>query len=285
MLIVPSGKSEILAPPSIQDEERLAGLLNWVYDTMDQHYIDSPPRSILDEFAKKYTADYLYKLNSQTHQTEDYIHLGAGLLVNKLKGEKDKFSKFLPPKQVKEFKEDAYAAKADLGITGSLTNQGFEVSHVQKHADAYLKGLRPLDIILQVNKQSVLELTEVEIIDLLKPEVGSFTEVTFLIYTSKNTDSIKIEAKSYFVETIRQIDTGLDGVLALSIDRFNQKSSGDLGEMLADYGVDRIKHLIIDLRTNKGGPPLSTREILGFFTPPQDKLFYYCQKSDRNPFF
>ena len=74
------------------------------------------------------------------------------------------------------------------------------------------------------------------------------------------------------------IDSGLPGVPVLKIAHFNQKTSEDFADELAAYGVESVKHLVLDLRDNDGGPPLAAREILGFFLPANDHLFAIARK-------
>ena len=192
----------ILGPPTSADQIRLEKLYQWTYDTMDAQYIGLISSDQFIEFKKKYTAKYLHYVNAQTHQTEDYIHLGAGLLVNQLKANNDRFSTFVPPKKAKEFKEDTYAARADLGIQGEFNEQGYLIHLVQKHCEAFEKNIRQNDIILKINGESVLGLGIDEVQQLLNPEVGSFTQLEILFHDTLHTLLISLESKSYFTETV-----------------------------------------------------------------------------------
>jgi carboxyl-terminal processing protease len=225
----------------------------------------------------------LEAINSQSHQTENYIHLGAGLLVQKLKSKKDRFSNFIPPKKVKAFKEDAYAERSDLGITGRKTERGYQIDHVQKHSLAFEAGIRSGDVIYSINREDTLGMSEEIIRDRLTPEVGSFATLEIWFHQTGNTASIILESKSYFQETIVIRDVLKPGVLLIEITHFNQTTSADFGEALSQFGVPNIRHLIIDLRANQGGPPLATREVMGYFTPPEDKLFFIIRKN-KKPF-
>ena len=78
-------------------------------------------------------------------------------------------------------------------------------------------------------------------------------------------------------------ESPIDAVVIIRIPQFNQKTSQDVGDILNNYGTQNIKHLILDLRNNKGGPPLAAREIMGYFLPPEDILFFIARKN-RQPF-
>ncbi|MEI8344527.1 MAG: S41 family peptidase, partial [Candidatus Omnitrophota bacterium] len=76
-------------------------------------------------------------------------------------------------------------------------------------------------------------------------------------------------------------DSGMPGVMLLQITHFNQVTSPDFADEVSLYGTEKLKHLILDLRANEGGPPLAAREILGFFLPKDDPLFGIARKKQR----
>ncbi len=278
-----SGQTQNAAPQiKITDEDRMRfdELLQWVFDTMNREYYIPPSQAIFDQFVQEYPIEKIYELNAQNKKVEDYVHLGAGLLVFKLRDKSDRFSTFFPPVQAVEFKQEAYAAKKDLGLKGQKNERGYILSKVQLHSDAYQEGIRTGDVILEINQKSLLDSSEAEILELLNPEVGTWTKLK-LDLQAGGIKEIDLESKSYFIETVNFSKTDIPGVVVFQIEHFNQKTSQDLLFYMEGYGIDNIKHMVLDLRNNKGGPPLATREILGFFTKPQDPLFFLIRRNRR----
>lgn len=264
--------------PAVSDDARLAQVLDWVWRTMETEYYEPVSRAVYEDYVKTYTADRLKAINGQKKQTEDFIHLGAGLLVQKLKKPTDRFSTFVPPKKAVEFKQDAYAARADLGLEGRMAERGFELTRVQKHSQAFAEWLRPGDIVLAVDDRRLPGLDLETVQGLLRPEVGTSVRLNVFFSATGNTGDVVLTAGDYFAETVETPASGVEGVLILRIDHFNQKTGSDAAEAVNAYGVRNIRRIVIDLRENKGGPPLATREVLGMFTRPNDPLFIIARR-------
>ncbi|MFT5207270.1 MAG: C-terminal peptidase prc [Candidatus Omnitrophota bacterium] len=262
------------------DRKRFDELLQWVFDTMNREYYIPPSQAVFDQFIQDYPIEKVYEINARNKKVDDYVYLGAGLLVFKLRDKNDRFSTFFPPVQAVEFKQEAYAAKKDLGLKGQKNERGYQLTKVQLHSDAYLKGVRSGDVILEINQKSILDFSEAEITVLLNPEVATWTKLKLNLQSSGITE-IDLQSKSYFIETVNFSETIIPGVVVFGIEHFNQKTSQDLLFYMEDYGIDKIEHMVIDLRNNKGGPPLATREILGFFTKPLDPLFFIIRRNRR----
>lgn len=274
--------SQTAAAAALPDAERLRRFLEDVYRVMDEQYYLPVSRRSFEEFVREYPAERVRALNERSRKTEDFVHLGAGLLVNKLKHPTDRFTNFVPPKLTKDFKQKAYAAAEDLGLEGRLiAGKGFEITRVQKHCQARAEGLRPGDRVLTLAGKDVLGLTEEDIAALLKPPAGTKVRLTGLSSARQEPFDIELTADSYFRETVQVVPTGRPDALVLKIDHFNQKTGPDFADELRLREADRPAHLIIDLRDNEGGPPLAAREILGYFLPTNDPLFAIARKKQR----
>ena len=268
---------ENLSPEDLQ----LRRFLSKVYETMDEHYYLPVSRDVYEEFLDHYPAGRLLEINQKNKQAHDFTHLGAGLLVNKLKSPLDKFTNFVPSEKTKEFKSNAYAVTEDLGIEGSKTKAGFEITKVQKHSEAFEKGIRTGDILLKIDGLALSAMDETQIRKELTPPLGTKKRLEIFFGTSKTSREITLESKSYFKETVSVTDSGIPGVLVIKLTHFNQKTCDDFSSEMSRYGPVKIKHLVLDLRDNGGGPPLAAREILGFFLPKDDLLFAVARKKKR----
>ena len=268
------------APP-VSDNQLLKAFLDKVFLTMDEHYYLPVSRKIYDRFVEEYPAERLKILNQINKKARDFKHLGAGLLVNQLKSPSDKFTNFVPSEKSKAFKSSAYAVTEDLGIEGKKTKEGFVLSRVQKHSEAFEKGVRSHDTLLKIDGRSLDRMDELEINRELSPVVGTKKRLEIYFRAAQKTMEITLESKSYFKETVSVIPSGIPGVLVIKIEHFNQKTGTDFADELSGYGLERVKHLVMDLRDNGGGPPLAAREILGYFLPKDDLLFAIARKKMR----
>ncbi|MCG3175487.1 MAG: putative CtpA-like serine protease [Candidatus Omnitrophica bacterium] len=276
-----SPTTESNTPSPVTDAQRLRRLLDEVYRVMDEQYYLPVSRKAFEDFVREYPADKVRTLNERSRKTEDFVHLGAGLLVNRLKHPTDRFTNFVPPKLTKDFKQKAYAAAEDLGLEVRKASGGYEITRVQKHCQARALGLAVGDLLKLIGQTPVEALTQEEVERLLRPEAGSRVRLSGLKAGGKDAFDIELTAESYFRETVRVIPTERDSTLVLKIDHFNQKTGVDFADEIALRGPAAVERLIIDLRDNEGGPPLAAREVLGYFLPPNDPLFAIARKRQR----
>lgn len=276
----PLASTQAIKPLS-DDKALLKEYLDKVYRTMDDNYYLPISPEVYQRFLTEYPVERLKEITKKTNISNNFLHIGAGILVQSLKSPSDIHTTFVPPKKTKEFKQKAYAVTEDLGIEGKKSDLGFEITLVHMHADAYLAGIRQGDRILSINGQSTKKLSQEEIVKLLTPVVGTLTKLEIFFKIQNLTKIISLESKSYFKETVFRTPCVIPGVLILKITHFNQKTSEDFASEIDRFGEKNIQKFILDLRGNEGGPPLAAREILGFFTPPNDPLFAIARKKQR----
>ncbi|MBF0253362.1 MAG: hypothetical protein HQL29_06045 [Candidatus Omnitrophica bacterium] len=255
--------------------------LDKVFTLMDKNYYMPVTRYTYDNFLKSYEEKVLSQLKGDTYVP--YVAWrGAHLLVQALRDPKDNFTHFIPPKPAKEYEEEIYGYRSDIGLTGSLTEEGYLLDMVEKRSDSFIQGLRPGDILLSINGTLTTSLTIDQIKDLLNPEID--TTILLNVKTLDGTvKDLTIKSIQYFKETVMNIPTGEEGVFCLQIPKFNRETSNDLDDQLKRILSQKIKLLILDIRGNPGGPPLAVREMASRFLPPNSKLVYY--KKRENPVF
>lgn len=254
-------------------------LLKDVYETMDREYYKPVSYLTYKRYVEKYKKSVLSKLKITDRRVDQIAYIGAGLLVENLKAPEDKFSGFMPPKKAEEYSEQVYGYRYGIGIKGQLTEKGFVIQKVEKRSDAYQKGIRENDIIVKINNKDIKSLSLKEINNLLYPPLGELVNLDVFKPRIKKIISYRVECKEYFIETIEEIPTHIKGLYCLKIKSFNRKTHEDLKDYIKNFSHKGIKLLILDLRDNPGGPPLSVYEISGIFLSPGKKLFYYQKKN------
>jgi carboxyl-terminal processing protease len=250
-----------------------------VYDTMEKNYYHPIDRQDFNRFLRKFDLK-IYREMKASGKSSNYIKWrSSAFLVEHLKSSDDIFSAFFPPKAAKDYEEEVLGKRIDLGIEGRQTSEGYVVLHVEPRSDAYIKGLRPEDILLKISDQGVVQLSEDKIKELLTPLEGSTTHLEFYDFDQKIPQHIDVISQEYFKQTVFMMPVKEPGVACLQIQRFNRKTSEDMTRFMAYIIQQGIKVLVIDLRGNPGGPPLAAREISAFFLPPNEE-FAYFQKRD-----
>ena len=254
-------------------------LLKEVYTLMDKNYYKPVSEKVYKAFVEKYKQCVLSKLREKKKMINKIAYIGAGLLVNRLRDPEDTFTNFIPPKKAKKYSQKVYGYENGIGISGYLTGKGYVIDHVQIRSDAYQKGIKSGDIILKIDDHPVTSLTKKEIKGYLYPPLGTTVKLEIFSPIKKTTSVYKILCKKYFIETIKNIPTGMSGVYYLKIKSFNRKTADDLKDYIRRFGESNIDLLIIDLTDNPGGPPLAVVELSGIFLPPKTKMVYYEKKN------
>jgi C-terminal peptidase prc len=254
--------------------------LEKVYREIKEKYYYFHPSSekIYKNFIKQYKNSVLKQLPSVPKKIDSIAYRGAGLLVMQLRHPEDNFTNFIPPKKAEEFSKKAYGRRHDVGITGTLTKEGYLITKVEKRSNSYQKGIRPKQVILEINGKSTADIPMEEIKIKLTPELG--TKVILIVLDKDKRLKYEVISKKYFRETIESIPTKIPNIYCLNIKSINKKTGPDLKEYIKKFRKNgRIKLLILDIRGNPGGPPLAVQEISGIFIPANKKLVYYRRRN------
>jgi carboxyl-terminal processing protease len=248
-----------------------------VYQIFEQNYYLPPDRSVYDHFLKKFNSNIYAQLKGEG-KSDDYVRWrSAWYLVDALKSKDDKFTGFWPPKPAQKFQQEVMAQKIDLGIEGKKNDIGFLVTHMEPHSDAYEKGLREGDIILQIDGQSVKPMTEKDIEGKLTPVVKTKAKLSYLSAETKMQAVIEVLCKEYFKQTVLLHQVPVDGVFCLEITHFNEMTGPEFEKYLEWIEAQHPKGLVIDLRGNPGGQVGGAVQISSFFLK-QGEEFAYFQK-------
>jgi carboxyl-terminal processing protease len=250
-----------------------------VYRTMEENYYQPVSRARFEEFLKIFD-EKIYAQLQETGKSIDYIRWrSAALLVERLRSEEDIFSALYPPKPAKEYEETALGKRSDLGLTGSRSTDGYVLSFIEPRSDAYEKGLHAGDIVKSFDGKQVADLTDAQITEILTPLIDTTVKVSFLDVKKSVVRDADLLSKEYFKQTVFPLPITVPGMYGLKVERFNRATSEDMLRFLEFFrSQSPIKGLILDLRNNPGGPPLSAREISSFFLPAATEFAYFQKK-------
>jgi C-terminal processing protease CtpA/Prc len=255
------------------------GLLKEVYDVMDRDYYKPVSKEAYDDYLIKYKESILGKLTDKEKVVDMVMWRGAGLLVERLRDPRDRFTSFIPPKMAENYEKNIYGFEYDLGISGNLTKDGYLITFVEKRSDAFKKGIKPGWVILEIDGKALAALKEDDIKKLLSPPKDATARLMMLLPGGQKAQAFELVSTKYFKETVFNVPTGMDGTYCFQIAKFNEQTSADMRELIVECQKKGIKFLILDLRNNPGGPPLAVRELAGLFLKPGSNLFYYKKKN------
>ncbi|MBI3282281.1 MAG: S41 family peptidase, partial [Acidobacteria bacterium] len=165
----------------------------------------------------------------------------------------DPHTSFFDPKDFQLLREDQKGHYYGVGMTVAPRNGKTIVIAPFVGSPAYKAGIRPGDIILEVNDKRTDNLTTTEVADLLKGPPGTQVQVAIAREGQDKPLIFNIRRDEIPRKSVEDAFWLNPGIAYLDIQQFNENTSREMEENLKRLGETNIKALILDLRENPGG--------------------------------
>jgi carboxyl-terminal processing protease len=216
-----------VAPASDEDLKASIESFTKVYDLVDQNYAD------------KLSADKA-------------IYKGAvpGMLRTL-----DPHSNFFDPKDFAGLREEQHGKYYGVGMTiGAQPRTGKTmVIHPFGGTPAYKAGIRPGDVLVEVNDKRCDNLTSTEIADLLRGPRGTKVQVVVSREGMAKPLTFNLVRDEIPRNSVDEAFWVKPGTAFMRVQQFTETTSREVEENLKHLGEQNIKGLILDLRENPGG--------------------------------
>lgn len=165
----------------------------------------------------------------------------------------DPHSNFFDPKEYNKLREDQRGRYYGVGMTIQPRGGHTVVVYPFPGSPAFKAGLRPGDVILEINDKSALGLSSSDVADLLKGPRGTAVQVKIsregkaeplvfnLIRDAINRPSVPTK---FFIRP---------GIAYIHVEQFTETTSHELDDALSSMNETGLKGLVLDLRDNPGG--------------------------------
>ena len=190
--------------------------------------------------------------------------------LNAMLNELDPYTVFIPEGEQQQMEIISTGSYGGIGIDAGFRGDDIVVIAPLEGYPADRAGIRPGDIILEINNVSTAGITPEEVQQLTLGDPG--TEITLTIQRigmdellEFNLEREQIEVKN--VEYSGRLDNNKD-VGYIKLTRFGQRSAEEIREKLLEFKNDSVKSLILDLRNNPGGLLNEAVEIVDKFIGP-----------------
>jgi carboxyl-terminal processing protease len=165
----------------------------------------------------------------------------------------DPHSNFFDPRDFQLLREDQKGHYYGVGMQVAPRSGKTIVIAPFPGSPAYRAGLRPGDIITQVNDKPTDNLTTTEVADLLKGPRGTHVQIVITREGNEKPITFNVIRDEISRKSVQDAFWIRPGIAVLDIESFNETTSREMEENLKRLGEQNIKGLILDLRMNPGG--------------------------------
>lgn len=165
----------------------------------------------------------------------------------------DPHTSFFDPKEFQLLREDQRGHYYGVGMTVANRTGKTIVMAPFPGSPAYKAGLRPGDVILEVNDKKTDNLSTTEVADLLKGPRGTPVQVVIAREGSEKPLSFNIIRDEIPRKSVEDAHWLRPGIMYLDIQSFNENTSREVEDNFKRLGENNVKGLVLDLRENPGG--------------------------------
>lgn len=186
----------------------------------------------------------------------------------------DPHSSFMDPKSYAQMRERQEGRYYGLGVSINVVDGDITVAGLFEGSPAYQMGMRRGDVIARIEGEDTKGWTSDQAVRKLKGPKG--TKVNIGIRRSGYDDLIPlaVQRDEIHITTVRAA-VMLDGVTGyVHLAEFAENSNQEVGRALADLTSKGMQRIILDLRSNPGGPLDQAIKIANRFLPKGDLIVY-----------
>ncbi|WP_448584368.1 S41 family peptidase [Thermocrinis sp.] len=203
--------------------------------------------------------------------TKDLIY-GA---LNGMTKSLDPFSSFFNPKQYESFKQETEGEFGGIGIEiGMEKGRPIVISPIEG-TPAYKAGIKPGDIILEINGEDTSNMSLMDVVQRIRGKVG--TKVELSIYRKGVDKPIKIELERALIriESVKWAKIE-ENVGYIKLSQFNENVSAQVEKAIKELLAKGVNGFILDLRNDPGGLLSEAVNVCDLFLP-EGKLVVYTK--------
>ncbi len=229
---------------------------------------------LLDEKAYASLRDFLMALymvkesyGDKEKATYDYLLRAA---LRGMLHELDPYSNYESAEMFRETQEDNQGEKAGVGVVLTLRNRALEVVELYPGGPAEKAGIKPGDLIMEINGQGLNGKKMQDCIKMLRGRQGEQVKLKVYRGFDDTTRTFLLTRKLLVLQTVvgaKIIDKD-NGIAYLRLTQFGGKSTEELDAVLKRLESENMKALIIDLRNNPGGLVVAAAKIASRFLTP-----------------
>lgn len=195
---------------------------------------------------------------------EKSINTAIAAMLNDI----DPYTEYIPANAKDDFRNITTGEYGGIGSTIQQTAKGVIIADPYEGSPARNAGLRPGDLILMIDNDSVAGWPTDKVSSHLKGQNG--TTLTVKVKRPWTEDSIldfNIKRAKIQIPSVPYSGMLKDNIGYVSLNTFSEKSYQEVRKAVEELAKNGAKGIILDLRGNGGGLVESAIQILGIFLP------------------
>ena len=232
------------------------------------------------EFARLTEVWKLLKQEQINGAELDPTVVSDGAIRGMLKALGDPYAGFLDRAQYSLEREDIRGFFGGIGAEVGIRDGEISILAPMPDTPAEMAGVKPGDIILEVDGESIRGLSILEVVRLIRGETGTVVTILLRHLNSAEPVSIEIERDIIQLESVNLLmQVGRIGHLRLS--GFTGSTNDELKEALERFERSQGVGIILDLRNNPGGLVSSVVDVTSQFIEDGLVLYQVDAKGNR----
>lgn len=239
------------------------------YDKISKSKSDNPSSEI-----KEFTESYNHIINSYIDEVDKSKLIDAAIsgMYNFLN---DEYSIYMDNDMTESLNEQLEGTYDGIGIEMTMNNKGvIYVTQVFKNTPAEKAGLKPDDILVALDGESLEGKTTAEVASVIKKGTKSEFKLTYKRGNIEKT--VTVNKKHIYINSVKS--EIFDNIGYINISTFSATTEEQVKKELDNFDKN-ISNLIIDLRNNTGGYLNAAYDVSELFLK-KGKVIY--QLKDRN---
>lgn len=195
---------------------------------------------------------------------EKSINTAIAAMLNDI----DPYTEYFSAKEQDQFRTMTTGEYGGIGSVIQQTPKGVVVVEPYKGSPAQQAGLRPGDIFLQIDGDTVSSWTSDKVSEKLKGQSGSTLKLVMKRpWVEDSILNFELKRGKIQMPSVPYVGMIRPGIGYVGLTTFSEKSYPEVRAAVEQLIKDGAKGLILDLRGNGGGLVESAVEILGMFLP------------------
>lgn len=177
--------------------------------------------------------------------------LMSGLKEGLAKSTGDPYTEYLDPEAAKEFNEDLNGSFSGIGAELSKDNDVIVIVSPIAGFPAEKAGLRPKDIIAEIDGESAYDLSVTEAVKKIRGPVGTKVKLKIIRNNSEQLD-VEITREQITIPSVTY-EILPDNIGYMKVSRFSEDTNKLTTEAANAFKAANVKGVILDVRSNPGG--------------------------------